>query len=461
MELETERAEIQRALDSLSNYQAPICALPEELLSDILQIGHAMQVAEARAFVVDFSPAIELSASQVASYWRNIAIRTPRLWNTIRLPKNSGQIELHLRRSQGLPLDVIINEGTTQPSVQSLCRLLSPLSTITLLSFSRASQLSSSQTGHLSRLRRLIVDGVQCSAASVHDIIRCLNSADTPHLIELELSAPWQVRSIAFDRTYKNRAPQLTAVVLNGVKFADCLDPMEHIKALRLWEYPTSLSTLSRTLNNMVNLVHMQLDLSIAFSDQEPSIALPALLELHLNIPQSEKLPKFLILLDAPNLDCLSIASLAATTLDEACMSSCPSRFPKLHQLIFQENGSFTERSLYCTDYASYAVAFPTIRRLEIAIVVEQFILTILEGVNPANLKSYWPELDTLAIKRCIDISIIASALVHRARNGRPIQRLLLAQDVQGCEALEGATELLPYVDHWPVHWPYEFPITR
>lgn len=444
------------------NHQTPVYSLPEEILSDILQMAHTTQSVAAHEFVENLGPAIELSASQVTKRWRDIAIHNPMLWKKICLPQSSGHIESYLCRSQGLLLDIVIKEGTSRSAIQKLCRLLNPFSTITLLSFSRTSQLSSSQNGYLSRLRQFVIDGTQCSAASVQDVIRCINSADTPNLTELELSAPWQSKGNAIDMTYRNRAPHLRAVVLNGVKFADCIGPLEHLKAVRLWEYPAPLFILAQTLNTMVNLVHLQLDLSVAFNDQEIRIILPALLELHLSISKSEKLPQFLVLLDAPLLTCLSVASLTATALDETCMNLCPTRFPMLKELIFQENGSFfTEGSLYWTDFVSYATAFPSIHRLEVAMVMERFITTILECMNPSTLQPCWPALHTLAIQRHIDIPIIASALARRKSIGSPIQRLLLKQGMPDSGTCGETVELLPYVDLWPAHWPSDCSSTR
>ncbi|KZP02075.1 hypothetical protein FIBSPDRAFT_970514 [Athelia psychrophila] len=173
-ELEKERAQNQRELNSLLNLYSPVYSLPEELLSDILQIGQKMHAAEGDVL----GPSVELSASQVTKHWRDVATRTPRLWTKIRLPKGSIEIEQYLQRSQGLALDVIIGDRTT--SVRSLCLLLNQSSQILLQPFYPSSQIPTSHNiNHLSRLRSLSIDGHGVADTVLQDIIRCINSGDT------------------------------------------------------------------------------------------------------------------------------------------------------------------------------------------------------------------------------------------------------------------------------------------
>ncbi|KZP03546.1 hypothetical protein FIBSPDRAFT_83421 [Athelia psychrophila] len=402
IELEEERAETQRELNSLINLQSPVYSLPEELLSEILQIGQKIHVVEDDAL----GPAVELSASQVTRHWRDVATRTPRLWTKIHLPKGSIQIEQYLQRSQGLALDVIISDRTT--SVRSLCILLNQSSPTLHQPLYPSSRLSNSHSiSHISRLRSLSVDGYGVAGTVLQEIIRCVNSGDTSCLTWLKLSAHFPPSS--------NRPPV----------------------------------TVSTALKGMSSLVHLELDLRTASRDQELSTVLPVLLTLHLDVVFSRDMSKFLALLDAPILDCLAISASWPTALDESCIKLCPSRLPSLRHLIFQENGSFTSLSLYSTSYTSYAAAFPNVTHLELAMAVQPFIQTILEGVSPVTHKPFWPALQILAVQRnFLEVPVMISALSRRRDNGHPIQQLL-TNHVQDIEAFGEVVELLPYINTW------------
>ncbi|KZP20416.1 hypothetical protein FIBSPDRAFT_539026 [Athelia psychrophila] len=182
---------------------------------------------------------------------------------------------------------------------------------------------------------------------------------------------------------------------------------------------------------------------------------LPALLTLRLKVGiRREVSPsQFLALLDTPVLDRLAISDCFPTSLDESCIKSCPSRLPLLRHLTFQDNVAY---SSYSTDYTSYAAAFPNVTHLELAMAVERFIQTILNGVSPVTHKPYWPALQILAVQSSLsNVPAMISALSRHRDNGRPIQQLLNKHHMQYSEAFGEIVELLPYTDTWQ-HMPPE-----
>ncbi|KZP11866.1 hypothetical protein FIBSPDRAFT_937303 [Athelia psychrophila] len=397
IELEEERAQTQRELSYLQSIQSPVYSLPEELLYDAL------------------GPSVEISASQVTRHWRDVATRTPRLWTKIHLPKGNIQIEQYLQRSQGLALNVIVGSGTT--SVRSLCLLLDQSSPTLLQPLYPGPQLSNSHNmSHLPRIRSLSVDEYGVTDTVLRDMIRCIGSGDTSRL------------------TWLNLSPQLSSCRRRSI-------------------------AVSIALNGMFSLVHLELDLRFVSRDQGIRVMLPALLTLHLedgfsrDLSPSQDLSQFLAPLDTPVLDCLPISDCLPTALDESCIKSCPSRLPLLRHLTVQDNGAY---SPYSTDYTSYAAAFPNVTHLELAMAVERFIQTILNGVSPVTHKPYWPALQILAVQSSLlSVPAMISGLSRRRDNGRSIQQLITKHHMQYSEAFGEIVELLPYTDTWQ-HMPPE-----
>ena len=92
----------------LINQMAPLHLLPDEILANIFEVGHATlyPVTTSRT-----GPAFEILVSQITQCWRNVAVSTRRIWTRIVIsPRTSGQlVVIYLQRSGVVALDLLIN----------------------------------------------------------------------------------------------------------------------------------------------------------------------------------------------------------------------------------------------------------------------------------------------------------------------------------------------------------------
>lgn len=107
--LDDEIARIQDTLIQLKrrrNSYLPIARLPPELLSEIFLIFRDASMPPSDIYCAKIS---WLSIVQIFSYWRNIGLGDPRLWNTVnlRFPDLARYCSAY---SKGLPLRIVLSQ---------------------------------------------------------------------------------------------------------------------------------------------------------------------------------------------------------------------------------------------------------------------------------------------------------------------------------------------------------------
>jgi len=433
---------IQAECNDVRNNAAAISSLPEEILAIIFEIGYGDLLVE------KVQDRFEISVSHVSREWREVALRTPRIWTKIRrvqYQKNLDSIAAYFQRSKAVALDLQIEIGQghigSHDDIIPFCRLFSP---------------------HCGRCRRLSV--TSSSERDMIEMLECISSVAVPFLQNISLSLQGRVSDIikSCRQIFRGGAPSLASIRLHGLALHCCLPPLGSITNLHLhgvdYRLLTKIDGLRDALLTMTSLAHLVVEGEVVDDwTSDIIIELPRLQSLLIRAQNDQDIaPQILGLLkaiSAPALEVLSLQNICdidfefEASIDPGALGQ--SKFPSLCSLTLRDVG------LSRPHMSTIAQAFPNITHLTHSIhEIEEIVslLTFLQDVDSHSgpRVKYWPHLHTLALPSATDdeTASIHEFVAWRHSVGHPIQRLLLPLHVLSdtAVALERTDDLREFV---------------
>ncbi|KAF7317070.1 F-box domain-containing protein [Mycena chlorophos] len=402
----------------LLNQQALIAKLPSEILSDIFLLCQQQHPGtKIKALQIPF----EVLASQVSSWWRELAIATRLLWANILvrvrprqltgrqlLESKLERVRTYLERSDSClfsaTFDVSASSGPFQ--VDEILHLMAAEAT---------------------RWRRLFMSMKNPTATL--EILQTLKTLNAPVLDYMSIwlaplpltGPPHPTENDCTELIFRGGAPSLKFVRLSGMALACLLPPLRLVETLHLTSYTLRYTSFRSLLEGIANLVNLSLHrIQVTHRPLDcPSIGLPALRALRIcgDLDAEAPNPSRLIrLLSIPSLQELTLKELdvfddqvfpTATTL---ALHSCP--FPAGEMLRMLR--AFPELTTFRLDES-----LPDI--------LDLLGMPARDGSTMAE-KPPWPKLHTLAITRmeAPDVQLLVDMLERRQRLESPLSRLYL-----------------------------------
>ena len=407
----TKRAEFDRHIQTVSTPTTNLInsKLPTELLLSILYYS---------AFTTSIPYHRRQRKEKLASVcrrWRDIIHRNPRFWTTIHVPSNISSMEAHLKRSCGIPLDIVISihkKASEKHFVSSLDKAVSQAHrwhTLEVDDFTRDKEngrsllpdLISEKTDFPS-LRRVIIKNRHSTYDITH--LNFLSPAHSPALEHLELDK--------FVGT-----PDFLPLTLNTLK----LSPNNG------WPFKNQHTRYCLSLPNLIvtqALMTLSLSGQADVSRFEPnSIPFPSLNTLEMiNVTGVRQ---FMDAIVAPNLERFTYIS---TNHDgdppSTVFDGFGSKFTSVHHLLLSNSATSHDRSLDRRDAWVLCEAFPRVRHVEL----KGGSLPLLFGPSrckkpgsdgpPARPISTWTELESFTINglndQWLDPAHLPAWLVNR-----------------------------------------------
>jgi len=251
--LKQKRDRLQKYVVNCQSLLAPIRLLPPEILSHILLLCCEMNIFDP-ANKVDL-PAFTLSA--VCSYWRNIAIATPRLWATLMIPFHTLMLRNPSIEPNNLwliPLMVPAIQLCLQRSAEAPLTL--ELSAFTLDDFDDYDGIMRELVRQSHRWYHVKVD-IQDSPflnSPGHDLISLVTSAPCLEILELEQDNEEDFTAALHACNFAPRLHTLSLTSFCPPSTAplpwtqittlnlDCINHVEVLKLLQICSHVTNLS---------------------------------------------------------------------------------------------------------------------------------------------------------------------------------------------------------------------------
>ncbi|KZP25226.1 hypothetical protein FIBSPDRAFT_396244 [Athelia psychrophila] len=350
-----ENIEVQRAaLDSqeralkpeandITNSVAPVSSIPNEVLAAIFEAGHSIDSIQ------DYWP-FELAVSAVTSHWREVALRTPRLWTRIKrgpYQEDLTGIAVYLDRSKTISFHLIIDIG-----IPPLDRDLQPVR-----EFDDVSACCVLLAPHMSRCNRMELSflakpgngwpNLGHLGHQSHDILlRHFNSLPAPRSIAIAAAVPLR-RPIGNLRLFAEGTPLVEHLSLCGVRLDAGIPPLSYIQSIHL-HHPSSHSLptgqeFCDMLAAATSLLHLRVVGEIvawwtgAFNVTVPSLRTLVIASSRANEragPQNQ-ICGLLDTITAPSLELLLMRSCTARDFPPAMLQV--SKFPCLKWLILED----------------------------------------------------------------------------------------------------------------------------
>lgn len=420
-----------------STEEGPCHLLPNELLSLIFEEGSLLAYPafkELKSPYTSLLPDNECpfmsTVMRVCHRWRQIAIHTPALWTSIHISSCSRNlishlseyhrqtewVNLHLQRSQSLPLDITLSS----PAAKYIIRHLEPV---------------------CHRLRSLNI--IVPTAQSLAPVLSTLRNMSAPILEILEISAEKfhegvSAEALAIWRPFfTGGTPKLTHVRLVRVNAHLYSAPFTGLTTLELhfiiWPSHLGLREMLAESPALENLVlHIDNSSSLRLDGaSRASIPLPNLHTLEVRAWYStlqDNLCSLFQLFSTPSLEALALKGISA---QEWCrlivyFRMYAANYPHLHSLTLANI-----KSLMFVDSGAVR-AFPHLTHLSLTDIYSTAFCQLLlaERTDDGYQVPVWPHLTSMHIvkDREFKAPLLQAAVSARRDIGKPITRLALDQ---------------------------------
>lgn len=386
-------------------------------------------VLDARSY---HEPPFEVLVSHTCSYFRQVALATPRLWTAFYIHENCADefIVLYIERSGMCLLDIRV-DLTVHKLQMDERRLNATLQVILPLSYRWRSlsityDCENARYPLISKLCNQPAQALQHLSITVDDV----DSADSSIVN----------RDITFPHIFKEGTPTLEFVRLRGLAIHLFRPQLGNVVTLHL-DQTTFIPVLYSTFRDIVTCSPVLTNLSI-YGDiigaaQWPAdtnlIYLPALRSLRICGVAGEMYTGILLGIHAPGLDSLTLKDLHAHDLDLLWEVMDVSRYTSLKSLIF------CDFEPTVSTYAHIFKAFQeiiTFTSLHSSAGESILVDLLLEGVLPGEAGSHvpWPKLQILSFPfdAYSDEEDLFGDIVEVRRGcGYPLSKIVLGQTLE------------------------------
>lgn len=411
--------------ETLPNHS--ICSFPVEILSIVFEIGK--NVVDHDDLNYDEYP-FELLVSHTCSYFRQVALATPRLWTAFSIHENYSDelIAEYIARSGECLLDIRVDLTVYRLQVDEM-KLNATLQMILPLSF-RWRSLSITYDFEnvtyplISKLCNQPAKALRHLSITVEDV----DHADAT-IVNGDVKLP---------HIFKEGTPTLEFVRLRGLAMHLFRPPLDNVVTLHLDQtafIPVLFSTFRDILTCSPVLTHLSLygDIIGAWPPGLNLIYLPALRSLRICGVTGEMYTGILLGIHAPGLNCLTLKNLHAHDLDLVWEVMDVSRYINLKSLMF------CNFELPASTYAHIFQSFQEIIKFtSLHSSADESILANLlsEGILPGQAEPHvpWPKLQILSFPLdpyTDDEERIADIVKVRRRCGYPLSKILLGQTLE------------------------------
>ena len=402
-----------------------ILVLPVEIISSIFEL--IFQAPRQDRGENGRAAPFEIIISQVCSPWRSIALAIPQLWTrvVINLPGRHmlDMTTRYLTRSGALPLhlSITLELPKQRPDVTEQLRLI-----------------CNSLVLHIARWQELRV----CYASHLDfiDIARWLPAVPAPLLEALQIDSR-STEYVTAMPVLSLSAPALKELRLSGAGSPILGTSLATVTKIHIQEklslWGKSCVIYSRLLSQTRRLTHLIMngDIIIAWTAQNMSFALPALLRLDMRLNQQrggDRLMRLLSEMNAPRLERLLLENVLGRDLQRFTLEHAfsPAKFPVLRSLTLLISTGTPELSPgTITD--TLVFAFP-------------FITHFSYNKDRLNLACMWPRLHTLTLLCGTRFqATLAAAVKERADAGYALAKLEVPSALLTGEQLDELRELL------------------
>ncbi|KAF7977817.1 hypothetical protein HWV62_2542 [Athelia sp. TMB] len=420
---------------TIVNQTAPIASLPNEVLAMIFEESHASQQTRYGSYVYHS----EMRVSHVTTHWRQVAIRTPKLWTRIRRisnpPTSLDAIDTYLQRSKRMPIELHAtvgyddDEADSDDDTEPYYQLIAP---------------------HMARCCHLFIDS--CSRKELIRHLDLLSAKRAPFLQTIKLSCSYSFdspgRRVQPDML-SGGAPLLTTLCAEGILWQELL-PSQILG---------SVTTIicdemeSDVLFHTPKLLHLWLENLVLeeeiMATSENLIILPYLTTLSINIEDMDApghISSFLTALNAPALETLILRNVAS--LDWGNKPLRRGKFPALRHLAILSSELNTSEVLGIATGCRY-ITHLTYEAGKAKLEDLRVILGRSEVVSGANFPLYWPDLQALHLSGRPDAMSTLKMLLARRHAGGTLNKLLVEKaaflTVMGhCQSLVEVEEYTP-----------------
>ena len=388
---------------SLPNTYAPTISLPNEILTQIFELGLSQPSRERmrHAFCV----------SQVSGYWRDVALGTPSLWNFICVADCQDRIELIkvlINRSSSRPLDIEFDSGygSILPDQLALILPLAPRWHTLLVSaedWRNISEFLASCAG----LFVPILESFRVIALYDCDTDEEEEEGDNNLLV------------------FQGGAPKLTHVEIEGVPLTSCQPPLSSVSSLQLRHPPPllELDFFRYALMGSNHLTNLYIYGEIFNNPPPPTptpIKMPSLRSLTIS---QTNIYHTLVILDSPGLECLDIGSLISIPFFETILQGNASRYSRLESLTFRNAACGIGQT------KQIILSLPSIKRvsLESCNAPDRLLRHLIPGGGEVE-ELPWPLLETISLSRVFadELAVLCDIVAVRISRGRSLACLII-----------------------------------
>ena len=374
----------------------------------------------------------ELIVSHTCSYFREVALATPRLWTAWCIHENCSDklVAEYIARSGGCLLDIRVDLAVHKPQLDGT-RLNDVVEMILPLSF-RWRSLSVIYDGE-SRRYPLISKVCNQPAMALQHL--SITVDDVEHA-----DATMVNRDVRLPHIFKDGTPTLEFVRLRGLAMHLFRPQLGNVVTLHL-DQTTFIPVLYSTFRDIVTcspvLTHLSLYGDIISSTQWPVginlIHLPALRSLRICGIAGEMYTGILLGIHAPRLDSLTLKDLQAHDLDLLWELIDVTRYTNLKSLIFCDFEP--PISIYTRIFESFQEII-TFSSLYSSAGNSILVDLLLESDLPEQEKSNvpWPKLQILSFPfdpYNDDDELIEDIVIVRRRCGYPLSKILLGRKLE------------------------------
>ncbi|KAJ7696466.1 hypothetical protein B0H17DRAFT_1053334 [Mycena rosella] len=409
-----------------------ISAIPPELLASIFQLAQDDSLEdESSEEPVVTHPPVEVVASHVSIYWRNVALSTRLLWRHIDINQRETveKLRIYLSRSGLTPLHVRLDLNLIKNPLD-----IAALAEKVDLVFSHLARLgrlsihSNIETVDLPVVSRLY----DALAPSLEHLCLCINDVDSENLKA--------IRRTDFEQILTKGCPRLTVLRLRGLSMHFFRPPLANITTLYL-EQTRGLfigyQRFTHLLTASPALAHLSIHDTIIDEWEEAwpansvsCIPVPNLVSLRISIPGTLQhvFSGILISIHAPRLASLVLKEAGEVHLDRFFqLPDAALKFPALRALTFCD---FDYQSV--ERLAMMCAAFPGVTEFTClhSTAYAPRILHMMAEYAPAPgavgaVAPPWPHLETFTTTLDIaDLELVREAMECRQRIGCPLRLL-------------------------------------
>ena len=387
---------------SLPNIYPPTTSLPNEILTQIFELGPSQPWERLRH---------ALCVSQVSGYWRDVACGTPSLWTSIRVADCQDQIEqveMLICRSGSRPLDIEFESvcGTILSDQLALILPLAPRW--------RTLLVSAEYWRNVSKILAPCADLFVPILESFEVMMRCESDEEE------------EEEDMTDDHLliFQGGAPRLTHVKIEGVPLTSCQPPLSSVSSLQL-HYPAiqlerDLFRHILTGSKHLTTLHLYGDIFNVLSISNP-INIPSLHSLTI----SQIVPYYaLAALESPALECLDISSHTSIPSFGVVFRDNISRYSHLESLTFR-NANCRVRAAN-----SMIMFLPSIKRVFLKSCDSPDILLghLIPRGGEVEERLPWPLLETIGLSRVDskELAVLCVIVSDRISRGRPLACLYI-----------------------------------